>query len=93
MKYAINGRFVVRKLTGQERFATELLRELDKICKKGEFVLVVPEYAETLPDYKNIKIVKYGKVKATSGNRLVFIAIVKTSFGECELNFYLPFVR
>lgn len=64
MKYAINGRFVVRKLTGQERFATELLRELDKICEKDEFVLVVPEYAETLPDYKNIKIVKYGKVKS-----------------------------
>lgn len=64
MKYAINGRFVVRKLTGQERFATELLRELDKICEKEEFVLVVPEYAETLPDYKNIKIVKYGKVKS-----------------------------
>lgn len=64
MKYAINGRFVVRKLTGQERFATELLRELDKICEKDEFVMVVPEYAETLPDYKNIKIVKYGKVKS-----------------------------
>lgn len=64
MKYAINGRFVVRKLTGQERFATELLRELDKICEKDEFVLVVPEYAEKLPDYKNIKIVKYGKVKS-----------------------------
>lgn len=64
MRYAINGRFVVRKLTGQERFATELLRELDKICEKNEFVLVVPKYAETLPDYKNIKIVKYGKVKS-----------------------------
>lgn len=64
MRYAINGRFVVRKLTGQERFATELLRELDKICEKDEFVLVVPKYAEILPDYKNIKIVKYGKVKS-----------------------------
>lgn len=64
MKYAINGRFVVRKQTGQERFATELLRELDKICVKDEFVLVVPEYATTLPDYKNIKIVKYGRVKS-----------------------------
>ena len=64
MKYAINGRFVVRKQTGQERFATELLRELDKICVKDEFVLVVPEYATTLPDYKHIKIVKYGRVKS-----------------------------
>lgn len=48
VRYAINGRFVVRKLTGQERFASELLRELDIICDKDEFVLVVPEYAETL---------------------------------------------
>lgn len=64
MKYAINGRFVVRKLTGQERFATELLRELDKLCEKDEFVLVVPEYAETLPDFQNIKVVKYGTVKS-----------------------------
>mgnify|MGYP001097549509 FL=1 len=55
-RYAFNGRFVVRKLTGQERFASELLRELDKVCDKGEFVLVVPEYAESLPDYKNIEI-------------------------------------
>ncbi len=41
-----------------------MLRELDNICGKDEFVLVVPEYAETLPDYKNIKIVKYGTVKS-----------------------------
>lgn len=63
-KYAFNGRFLVRKLTGQERFASELLLELDKICNKDEFVLVVPEYSETTPEYKNIKIVKYGRVKS-----------------------------
>ena len=64
MKYAINGRFIVRKQTGQERFATELVSELDKISEKGEYIIVIPEYAQKLPNYKNIEIVKYGNVKS-----------------------------
>lgn len=76
-KYAINGRFVVRKLTGQERFATELLREVDKQCEKDEFVIVVPEYAETLPAYENIKIVKYGKVKSHFWEQISFYRYCK----------------
>lgn len=76
-QYAFNGRFVVRKLTGQERFASELLRELDKVCDKGEFVLVVPEYAESLPDYKNIEIVKYGKIKSHFWEQMNFYSYVK----------------
>lgn len=76
-KYAFNGRFVVRKLTGQERFASELLRELDNICDKDEFVLVVPEYADSLPEYTNIKIVKYGKVKRHFWEQIDFYRYVK----------------
>ena len=53
-KYAINGRFIVRKQTGQERFASELIRELDKLDLKDEFVLVVPEYAQNIPQYSSI---------------------------------------
>ena len=63
-RFAINGRFTARKLTGQERFARELLAELDKICSKDEFVLVVPSYASEVPCYKNIEVVRYGKVKS-----------------------------
>ena len=29
MKFAINGRFIVRKQTGQERFAQEIVREFE----------------------------------------------------------------
>lgn len=66
MKIAINGRYVVRKQTGQERFAQELIREIDKLAKPGEFTLVVPKWTDdgVIPQYKNIDIVKYGNVKS-----------------------------
>lgn len=63
-KYTINGRFLTKKLSGQERFARELIAELDKICEPGEFEIVTPEYAKDIPSYKNIKVIKYGKVKS-----------------------------
>lgn len=71
-KFAFNGRFVVRKQTGQERFASELLFEFDKICEKDEFELVVPQYATSIPSYKNIKVVRYGKVKSHFWEQISF---------------------
>lgn len=41
-----------------------MIAELDKICKPGEFEIVTPEYAKDIPEYKNIKVIKYGKVKS-----------------------------
>lgn len=61
--YALNGRFTSRRQTGQERFAHNIICELDKICKPGEFVLVVPKYATRIPALSNIQIVKYGSIK------------------------------
>lgn len=75
--YAINGRFIVRKQTGQERFAQELIKELDKISSKDEFVLVVPEYAQNIPSYVNIKIVKFGKVKSHFWEQINFYTYIK----------------
>lgn len=62
-KIAFNGRFLTKGLTGQERFASELLAELDKICKKGEFCVVTSENALNTPDYKNIEVIKTGTLK------------------------------
>lgn len=42
-KIVINGQFTARRVTGQERFALEIILELDKICKKGQYSLVVPK--------------------------------------------------
>lgn len=79
MKYAINGRFIVRKQTGQERFATELISELDKIVGKNEFVLVVPEYAENIPVYSNIEVVKYGRVKSHLWEQINFYRYIRSN--------------
>ena len=37
-----NGQFTNRKMTGQERFAYEIVSCLDRIGKKNEFQLLVP---------------------------------------------------
>ena len=62
-KYAFNGRFMTKKLTGQERFASELIASIDKICEKGEFCVVTTEQPLWLPEYKNIDIIQTGRLK------------------------------
>jgi glycosyltransferase involved in cell wall biosynthesis len=64
-KYLINGRFIVRKIGGQERFARELLSATDKKISKGSLTLLVPLYAKEnqIPLYKNIRVVKFGFVR------------------------------
>ncbi len=63
MKYAFNGRFLTKKMTGQERFAFELISHLDKICEKGEFYVVTSELAKDLPHWDNIEIIQTGRLK------------------------------
>ncbi|OUN78196.1 glycosyltransferase family 1 protein [Bacteroides sp. An51A] len=76
-QYAINGRFVVRKQTGQERFAQEIVRELDKISAKGEFVLIIPQYAKKIPIYQNIEVVKFGNIKSHLWEQTNFLYYIK----------------
>ena len=59
--YAINGKFFCDRLTGMQRYAHEMVRELDGICHVGEFELIVPRDAKSVPDYRNIKVVRFGK--------------------------------
>lgn len=61
----INGQFTARRLTGQERFAIEIISQLDKICNKSQYELVVPSNAKNIPHLKNIPVVKYGKAKGS----------------------------
>ena len=77
LRFALNGRFTARKLTGQERFARELILELDKLPEAEEFVLVVPEYASSIPELKRIPVVKYGKVKSHLWEQISFYRYIK----------------
>ena len=62
MKVIVNGRFLLHKVTGVERYAGEILAELDKIIDWGEVEMAVPPETERMPTYKNIKVVKVGKL-------------------------------
>ena len=77
LRFALNGRFTARKLTGQERFARELILELDKLPEAEEFVLVIPEYASDIPELKRISVVKYGKVKSHLWEQISFYRYIK----------------
>lgn len=64
MRYVINGKFLTQRLTGVQRFSTEIIKALDKICKKGEFVLLVPKGGTFNNSIlKNIEVKKYGLLK------------------------------
>ena len=68
----INGQFAARRVTGQERFAFEIISELDKICNKGQYILVVPRNAFNVPPLKNIPVVRYGKAKGSLWEQTFF---------------------
>lgn len=76
---AINGRFMARRQTGQERFATEVVRELDKVCKPGEFVLVIPFEAENRLQLNKVKVVKYGKSKSHLWEQIDFARYIRNN--------------
>lgn len=61
---AINGRFLARRQTGQERFASEVVKNIDLICKKGEIELIVPNEVEEDIQFNNIQVIKYGNRKS-----------------------------
>lgn len=59
-KIIINGRFLTQKITGVQRYAREIIAELDKIIEKDEIEMAVPPEAVNVPSYKNIKVVRVG---------------------------------
>ncbi|WP_461672890.1 glycosyltransferase family 4 protein [Priestia megaterium] len=62
MKIYFNGRFLTQKVTGVQRFARELLKEIDKLSftKEYEVVLLVPKNTVDNLNLNNIKIRKIG---------------------------------
>lgn len=62
MKVIINGRFLIHRVTGVERYAREILSELDKIIEPDSIEMAVPPEVGDIPTYKNIKVVKIGKL-------------------------------
>lgn len=63
MNFFINGKILFRKVTGVERYAIEIIKEIDKINKNLNLFIVIPkDYDEHVLNFKNIKILKIGNI-------------------------------
>ena len=76
-KFCIDGKFLEKDIGGQTRFGKEVTKELDKLIDKNEIELIVSSHAENIPEYKNIKIVKYGKKKGVFWEQIDFLHYIK----------------
>ena len=76
-KVIINGRFLSQKVTGVQRYAIEILKELDKIAKPHDLILAIPCEVNDIPSYKNIDIVRIGNLKGTLWEQISFSSFVR----------------
>ena len=92
--YAFNGYLFSQKQTGVMRFAKEILIGIDKICKHKEFCLVVPEYADNLPELEKISIVKYGNTKGNLWEQKDFFDYIrKNKLYSVNFNNTMPLAK
>lgn len=59
----VNGRFLIHKVTGVERYAREILDELDKIIEPDWITLAIPPGIKDIPIYTNIRVKRIGKLR------------------------------
>lgn len=62
-KVVFNGLFLTQRVTGIQRFGREILRELDILAEGRGWEVLVPENSELEINFRNLKIVRYGKTK------------------------------
>jgi len=60
VKYAINGKFLSQQITGVQRFARELVYELDKIVDANKICLIISKDIRVDIKLENIKIISVG---------------------------------
>lgn len=81
--WIINGRFLTQGITGVQRFAHEILKELDNVVNPGEYKILVPKniiYKEL--KYKNIEIEICGNLVGHLWEQLELPFYVKKNKGK-----------
>ncbi len=73
----INGRFLLHRVTGVERYAREILSELDKLIEPDEIEIAIPPEVTDLPSYNNIRITRIGKLHNRLWEHISFPLYVK----------------
>jgi glycosyltransferase involved in cell wall biosynthesis len=79
MRIAINGRFLTRRITGVDRYAREITRELDSLVTANEVVVVVPSSDELIEplSLNNIIVIRFGKHNGHRWEQLEFPQFLK----------------
>ena len=67
----INGKFIAKRMAGLQRFAYEVVCEMDDLSKKGETELIIPKGSSHGLSLKNIKIVQYGRIRSMKEGSLL----------------------
>lgn len=81
-KFAFNGFLFSQRQTGTMRYAREILLEMDHLVHPDELSLVVPKYAEHVPNLKTIKVVKFGKTKGSLWEQIDYPRYLKKTGQE-----------
>ena len=58
--YTINGRFLTQNITGVQRCAHEMVRDLDILADKDDIEILVPKSTKLPHEYHNICVVRFG---------------------------------
>lgn len=83
-KIIINGRFLSQGITGVQRYAREIVSELDKIVDDGvEVILVTDKKATDIPQYEKIKVEKCGIFSGNLWGQLSLPLYVRKNRGLC----------
>ena len=82
-KYVIDGIFLCKRVTGIQRYAIEITKELDKLAAPNTIELVVPERCDNLPELSNISIVKYGNKSDRMWEQIDFPKYLRKSKSKC----------
>lgn len=80
-KIIVNGRFLIHRVTGVERYAREILLELDKLVSPGDIEIAIPPEVDNIPEYHNIGVIKIGKLANRLWEHISFPAYVRKQKG------------
>lgn len=78
-----DGQVYAQRITGQYRYADEILMEFDKIISKDEFKIIVPEYVNIEKKFKNLQVVRYGKVKGVLWTQISLLRYIIKNNAIC----------
>ena len=80
-KIIINGRFLLHRVTGVERYAREMVSALDELTAPGQLEIAVPPEVNEIPEWKNITVRHVGGLHNRMWEHISFPAYVRQQRG------------